>query len=147
MLASPYLTPSQLGITPEIFAALLTIRDELRAGELEHWRYGLPRPGGGRGFNMGWWQMSDEVARHHQWAHGLAVEGCGTVCCIGGWLHQRGVMGDPNSGSYPSSLMPLFLPHTGGYPKGEFAICITPGMAADAIDRWLAGDQKPHAPR
>ncbi len=126
MLARPYLTPSELGIDHEIFEGLLRVRDMLRTGELE---YRPPRSTKttGRGFNMTFWE-------------------CGTVRCIGGWLHEMGALKiHPRFMCYPRSMEPLFLACTGGW-EGE-PRSITAEQAADAIDRWLCGDPTPHAPR
>lgn len=132
MLASPYLTPAQLGITRDIFNGLLRVRDELRSGELVHWRVGQPPVD--HGFNMSTW-------------HRPHARECGTVACIGGWLHTWGLIEDPRRVDPPPALRPLFIPSAGGHPDLLMFHYITPAEAADAIERWLAGDPLPYAPR
>jgi hypothetical protein len=131
--AAGYLTPGELGITPDEYAALLWVRGELQGGGMVHVSrddiYGpeksYPPEGASRMFNMLWWH---------------SPLSCGTVCCIGGWMDSYlgsppGSGGRSGSRKYSEVLHNLFYPP---FDSQEYRYDeITADMAARAITAFL----------
>lgn len=137
----PTLTPRELGISKLEYEALLWTRDLLASGqaqsdpdeELEH----------DYGFNMNVYENSDD--------------GCGTTCCIGGWMFQymksRAAEPSKSAASYvltdrSVSLTPLFFPFTTANGKEYFdddgqsydfpLDLMAPSQGLTAINNFLA---------
>jgi hypothetical protein len=115
-------TPFKL--TKKEINALRWLRDNLRRGTIKHtpsfqgWTRGLrikTRLSFTRYFNMGYWASRD---------------GCGAVCCIGGWVEGR----------LKQTLRPSFFEHAHllFYPDNIMNYNkVTPKQAARAIDNYL----------
>lgn len=115
---------------------LAGIASDLRSGKLTHVRLGTVATHAkvDAGFNMAEWECEYS---------------CGTVCCIGGWMHRRIKAQDDhelwvaiNGGPLCDRLNVLFYPPRVGpnlYQTTDYDE-ITAEQAADAIDRWLAGE-------
>lgn len=111
-----------LGISENILAALLEVRDELAAGLLEH--DPQLRSRSNRGFNMAMWNST--VYGHS----------CGTVCCIGGWAEMKLSVDEHVLLRAHKGLDCLFYPPT---PSSEWSE-ITPAQAVQAIDNFTTHD-------
>lgn len=74
------MTAEQLGISEACRAALVLVLGKMDSGELQYTSARNPTlvPPGENWFNMSWWD-TDVFGIH---------EGCGTVCCIGGWAER-----------------------------------------------------------
>jgi hypothetical protein len=123
---SKFKTADELGITEAQRCALVTVMDKLEKGELEHAPNYRTTSEDTKGFNMRLW-------------HEKAQQGCGTVCCIGGWAEVLsgvkfvGVRRD-------DGLENLFFPRRA---KVRTWSSITPQQASKAIRNYLfTGDSK-----
>lgn len=112
-------------ITAEEKAALIRVRDGLRAGKYVHARSADKRSKKPR-FDMG------TTGLFKQGKHG-----CGSVACIGGWVHKElGRTGGASTWAYTKAAA-LCYPDVINDWSG-----ITPKEAANAIDNFLK-DGKP----
>lgn len=150
MLAKTCLTAEELNIPQSVYDTLLRVRKELADGTL-HYTEPSADCRATRPFNMSCWGLPQAKV-------------CGTVRCIGGWMHYYAYYGvepegykthlyldncldyatairkhtpphlEPNYGD--KTLLALFFPpRTHGKPYDEY----TTAEAVDAIERYLAG--------
>lgn len=121
------MTHEELGITKAELAALRKVRNALAGGRYKHIKTDrlvkIDDEGGKlphkQMFNMAYWE------------HNV---GCGTVCCIGGWMHNI------THTERSASLGDLFYPDLGDEDAWDR---VTPKRAVRAIDSFLkTGDPK-----
>ena len=127
MLMQNFKTDAELGLSAEQHAGLVATLAALERGELVH----VPDPGHD-------WKVDKEQYQMHNGFHMRVwtldgLNGCGTVCCIGGWAEQ---FGDVAFDIFPNedgqeALAELF------YPADENAFTATPAQAAHALRNYL----------
>ncbi len=130
MLARTFLTPEQLGISPEAHRGLVLCLNAMERGELIHVdSYDYRLDGSSSGIFTGHFNMAEWKGTYD----------CGTVACIGGTAELLGKMSFCN-GNLTMALLDLFYPddfsEDGNEKEGALA-AITLDQAQRALSNYL----------